>query len=313
VGSTVFYRFNDYAHGDELWKTDPPDFAALNAGALTIGATANNDIINISSSGGAVTVTLNGLSETFAPGAFSSIQLLSKGGKDTINITSGAHTFGSNLRDALGSNVTVNIASGASAIFNDTQRLAALNLSGSAIARLAPNGNRTLVVDSLSLSASSNLDLTDNDLVVNNGSYSVIRELVRAGFGNSTGISSSTASSSQTLALFDNAHVGGGNWNGIPIGANAVVAKFTYFGDANIDGQVTGDDYTVIDANLNTAPPPGIEWLRGDMNRDGAITGDDYTVIDARLGSGVGNPLSPSSVRVDHRERLEIRGNSDLL
>jgi hypothetical protein len=32
------------------------------------------------------------------------------------------------------------------------------------------------------------------------------------------------------------------------------------------------------------------------MNLDGSITGDDYTVIDANLGLGVGNPLSPSAL-----------------
>jgi hypothetical protein len=42
---------------------------------------------------------------------------------------------------------------------------------------------------------------------------------------------------------------------GLAIGPNAIVGKYTYFGDVNIDGQVTGDDYTVIDANLNTSPP----------------------------------------------------------
>jgi len=40
----------------------------------------------------------------------------------------------------------------------------------------------------------------------------------------------------------------------------------------------------VIDANLNTTPLAGLAWLAGDANMDGVITGDDYTVIDANLG-----------------------------
>jgi hypothetical protein len=52
----------------------------------------------------------------------------------------------------------------------------------------------------------------------------------------------------------------------------------------------------VVDANLNTTPPVGTEWIRGDANRDGVITGDDYTTIDSSLGRGVGNPLVPSAV-----------------
>jgi hypothetical protein len=54
----------------------------------------------------------------------------------------------------------------------------------------------------------------------------------------------------------------------------------------------------VIDANLNTTPAVGLGWLSGDMNLDGSVTGDDYTVIDANLGLGVGNPLSPSALSV---------------
>jgi hypothetical protein len=64
----------------------------------------------------------------------------------------------------------------------------------------------------------------------------------------------------------------------------------------NIDGQVTGDDYTVIDASLNTDPVPGLEWLSGDANLDGIVTGDDYTVIDANLGLGAGMPLASSRI-----------------
>ena len=39
-----------------------------------------------------------------------------------------------------------------------------------------------------------------------------------------------------------------------------------------------------------------MEWLSGDMNLDGSVTGDDYTVIDANLGLGTSNPLTPSAL-----------------
>ena len=52
----------------------------------------------------------------------------------------------------------------------------------------------------------------------------------------------------------------------------------------------------LIDANLDTAPPAGLAWLSGDANLDGGVTGDDYTVIDANLGSGIGNPLTSSAL-----------------
>ncbi len=50
-----------------------------------------------------------------------------------------------------------------------------------------------------------------------------------------------------------------------------------------------------MDSNLDTDPAVGIEWLSGDANLDGMVTGDDYTVIDSNLGLGSGNPLSPNA------------------
>jgi autotransporter-associated beta strand protein len=165
--------------------------------------------------------------------------------------------------------------------------------------RATVGGIRTTRVNSLSLGATGTLDNNDHDLVVNNGVFTDIESQVLAGFGNPTApgaITSSAATGVEILALFDNSLIGAGDWNGLPIGPNAIVGKYTYFGDANIDGQVTGDDYGVVDANLNTTPAVGLGWLSGDMNLDGSVTGDDYGVIDANLGLGVGNPLSASAL-----------------
>jgi hypothetical protein len=164
---------------------------------------------------------------------------------------------------------------------------------------LTPGGNKTLHTSALTIDSASTLDLADNDLVVNDPvSFTAIQNLVLSGFGATTGITSSTSDGSQILALFDNALVGAIDWNGTPIDPDAVVGKYTYFGDMNLDGQVTGDDYTVVDASLNTDPAPGLEWLSGDANLDGMITSDDYTVIDANLGLGTDLPLAASRTSV---------------
>jgi hypothetical protein len=56
-----------------------------------------------------------------------------------------------------------------------------------------------------------------------------------------------------------------------------VLVKYTYFGDANLDGQVDGSDYTKIDNGFNNHL---IGWSNGDFNYDGVIDGSDYTLID---------------------------------
>ncbi len=66
-------------------------------------------------------------------------------------------------------------------------------------------------------------------------------------------------------------------------GASDILLKYTYYGDANLDGQVDGSDYSRIDAavlaNQQTAGSMS-GWFNGDFNYDGFIDGSDYTLID---------------------------------
>jgi hypothetical protein len=108
-----------------------------------------------------------------------------------------------------------------------------------------------------------------------------------SGTWNGSGIRSSSAAGSYTtigiaeasfaLALTD------GNtalFDGQTVDATAVLIKFTYAGDANLDGQITGDDYFLIDSAF---PQALTGWTNGDFNYDGAITGDDYFMIDSNF------------------------------
>jgi hypothetical protein len=57
------------------------------------------------------------------------------------------------------------------------------------------------------------------------------------------------------------------------------LVKFTYYGDANLDGKVDGADYSRIDAGY-LAHGAATGWFNGDFDYDGAINGSDYTLID---------------------------------
>ena len=209
---------------------------------------------------------------------------IGNGGNDAMTVGAiASHTFDADISSTL-PNLSLTVSGSVS--FSSTQRLGALVIDGGS-AVMSAGGNHILITDTLSISGGGTLDLADNDLVVNGGSFETIRDLVFQGFGNPAGpgITSSTSDGRQILALFDNSFTGASHWNGHAISPGAIVGMYTFMGDMNLDGIVTGDDYTVIDANLDTTPLPGSEWIRGDANLDGIITGDDYTVIDANLGA----------------------------
>jgi hypothetical protein len=79
-------------------------------------------------------------------------------------------------------------------------------------------------------------------------------------------------------------------WAGEFISPTNVLIAYTYAGDANLSGNVTGDDYFRIDAGYasrNTASPLR-GWVNGDFDYNGRINADDYFLIDrsyARQGA----------------------------
>ena len=69
---------------------------------------------------------------------------------------------------------------------------------------------------------------------------------------------------------------------------DSILIKYTWNGDANLDGRINSDDYFRIDRGF-LSPPVNPTYAQGDFNYDGLINSDDYFLIDsAFLGqSGV--------------------------
>jgi autotransporter-associated beta strand protein len=195
----------------------------------------------------------------------------------------------------------------------------ALSVGGTVLLHNYGSGSQVVFgVGSLSISGSTNawagkLDLANNDLVAYRGSLSKITNQVKSGYAGGTwqgnGITSSAAAADTThlTALgviqdtVDGVTTNGAQlyttFNGVAVYSNDVLIGYTYYGDANLDGQVDGLDYTQIDnAYLNNQTPGATQmtgWYNGDFNYDGIINGSDYTLIDnafnaqgANLGGG---------------------------
>jgi hypothetical protein len=85
------------------------------------------------------------------------------------------------------------------------------------------------------------------------------------------------------------------SFEGLTVPSTDILVKYTFYGDANLDGAVDGSDYTLIDAGFNSAGSL-TGWQNGDFNNDGVVDGSDYTLIDNAFntqGASLGtNPLA---------------------
>jgi hypothetical protein len=127
------------------------------------------------------------------------------------------------------------------------------------------------------------LDLSNNDLIVYGGSLSTITDQLRSGFNkgdwNGTGIASSAAhdDSNFLTALGVIQQSESETFDGQAVSTGDVLVKYTYYGDANLDGTVNGADYQQIDMGF------GLQltgWSNGDFNYDGVVDGSDYSLLD---------------------------------
>ena len=66
-------------------------------------------------------------------------------------------------------------------------------------------------------------------------------------------------------------------FNGRLIDPTTTLIKYTYYGDADFNGQVNFDDYSRTDLGFNQSRTG---WLNGDYDGNGLVNFDDYSLID---------------------------------
>ena len=152
---------------------------------------------------------------------------------------------------------------------------------GSSVAQLQAGLSRGVVLPNLSIDSStdSTLDLTDNSLVVHSGDLATLTSQVQSGLNRSgalwtgAGITSSTAAVDSNgitaVGIIPNDDGSGGALYGTwPVGADSggavsvtntdVLIKYTYYGDADLDGVVNaGQDYDLWLAGKSGPAPAG--------------------------------------------------------
>ena len=210
-----------------------------------------------------------------------------------------------------------------------------INSSGSVV--VSPTtvlANRQLLVASagLSIAGSTNnwtgkLDLGNNDLDVPAGNLATLTNQIAEGYNGgrwngASGIISSAAAANTThlttLGVIVNSTSGTtplygsgtalGTFDGTSPAATDVLVKYTYYGDANLDGSVSASDYSLIDNGyLNHLTG----WYNGDFNYDGVINGSDYTLIDNAYNMQ-GSPITSNTTEADAIATIQIAGTSSV-
>jgi len=156
-----------------------------------------------------------------------------------------------------------------------------------------------LTVSTLAISNSGIIDIADKGLIVNyigSSPATDIRQMLKKGYGpgdwsGTTDITSSAANADtghhHTLAYGDAAALGITNLGGQTITGDAIVVKYTYPGDSNLDGIVDLDnDFSLFVAGYNKqlSNPLSLNaanlWVNGDYNYDGVIDLDnDFSIF----------------------------------
>jgi hypothetical protein len=199
-----------------------------------------------------------------------------------LNVASGTVTVSGDVT-TIDPNLMVTVGSGTTLTLSGSARLPGLTLNGGT-ATVAP-GSGAVVFGSLVITNGGLLDLTNNVLVAKNTTPATVFNLLKLGlnaggghWNGSTGILSTTAHGDTNFLTTLGYRKGDGTpFDGVNTTTNDTLVKYTYLGDADLNGIVNGADYQLIDSGLG-AHASG--WSSGDFNYDGVINGTDYSLID---------------------------------
>jgi phosphodiesterase/alkaline phosphatase D-like protein len=188
----------------------------------------------------------------------------------------------------------INLTNGASVVVSD---------AGVAQVLVVQTGASNFTIDS-----TSKFDLGKNYLDLQNigGNIGAIDTLLKSGFGNGTwngdGLTSSDAATDPTHLTALGSIVNGGQFSstnkfeGVTPGSNDILVHDTYYGDADLSGTVTGNDYSLIDAGFGgqTQTPTSVSINVPDGSFEQASTSGQGPYPNLSVVFG-GTPQNPAS------------------
>lgn len=175
-----------------------------------------------------------------------------------------------------------------------TQNLKSLSLDSGATAAMTSGRDKIVHTDELSIGSTSFIDIADNGIAINySGSspLSTIAAKVASGYAsgswNGYGINSSSANAGTYAVGYGEAStLSRTSFFGQSVDSTTVLVKYTYYGDANLDGIVDTLDFNIW---LGNGGVSNAKWFQGDFNYDGYV---DLLDFDIWLSNGGQTGLS---------------------
>jgi hypothetical protein len=226
---------------------------------------------------------------TLAAGIPASTTFSLGAGSNTFNLTGGAYALAADVNAASGA-LAINVTGATTKLtVNSTEHLSALSISSGARVVLGTASSHAarfrLVTNALSIDATSGLDLAGNDMIVKSGSIAAIEALLARGFNGGdwkgTGLTSSAVANDASFATALGAAAAGDldihSFDGESVASADVLVKYTWYGDADLNGAVNGDDESLCLYGLRQGGAP--LWAFGDFDYSAHVNGDDYSLF----------------------------------
>ena len=185
-----------------------------------------------------------------------------------------------------GSGAQLVVDGGPASIGTNSNGLSISLINAATVSQTSDTRLSSLVIDPTSV-----FDLHSHDLVLDYGGLSPISTLIAYLQSGQLLANADKGGGLPTyLAISEAADLGLTDFSGIAIDDTAVLVKFTFVGDANLDGQVDALDYERVDLAIGNSGVAGT--AQGDLNYDGNVDALDYEQIDLNIGNGIGAPLA---------------------
>jgi autotransporter-associated beta strand protein len=175
-----------------------------------------------------------------------------------------------------------------------------VNVIDGALAQVQASLPKAVTVTTLNTNLAGKFDLTNNSMVVKGMTDAQVQTLLASGYNaggwnGATGILSATAAASTetSVGFATQAQLGLTEFKGVSaLAATDVLVKYTYAGDANLDGKVDIGDLGLLAGAWQQAS--GKVWFDGDFTYDGAVNIGDLGLLAGNWQKGTaGNPNPP--------------------